>query len=273
MRVLQRLTTRFRRRLRSLSPAAIAGLVAMALGIGATPLAAQSRPFDHERHRSVACQSCHTTGTSVVRGDPGWCDSCHHQNRPESQCVRCHADNAGSSHEFVVLMNLPGGPEERPLDFPHEGHRARSCSDCHGAPAQPVADDFSCTSCHVEHHEAEAVTCSQCHGAPPRWAHTEALAHRTCAGGVCHQSFDAGPPEEWRPALCLFCHEDFRGREMPRLPGLPSDKAGPALSEWGRSLHVGKGPTAGRGGSTTGTYAPHLAPSAGRPLHQVVQRR
>jgi nitrate/TMAO reductase-like tetraheme cytochrome c subunit len=181
--------------------------------------------FDHERHRSIECRSCHTTGTSVVRGDRAWCNSCHHSNRSENSCIRCHDEGPAAQIEFPILMHLPGGEEERPLTFPHEGHRVRSCSDCHGTPPGPVATDFSCISCHDEHHETETVRCAQCHGSPARWAHTEPLVHRTCSGGVCHSGFNPGMPSAWTRAVCVACHEDFGEGELPPLPGSRPDTA------------------------------------------------
>jgi hypothetical protein len=204
----------------------------LGVGWGGTPMpvaaevvtAAQSRAFDHERHRSVECRSCHTTGTSVVRGDAGWCNSCHHsRNRTEASCARCHRQSGDAVVQFPLVMELPGGPQERALDFPHQGHASRSCSDCHGTPPGPPAEDFTCLSCHDEHHQAETVDCLQCHAPPAKWAHTVPLVHRTCSGGVCHSGAGEGLPAEWPASMCIACHAEFQGAEIPPLPTAEPD--------------------------------------------------
>ncbi|HSG48149.1 MAG TPA: hypothetical protein VLA43_10075, partial [Longimicrobiales bacterium] len=208
----------------------LGSFVGIGVGWGPAPLvlaaAVQSRSFQHERHRSVECRNCHTTGTSVVRGDAGWCNSCHHsRNRTEASCARCHRGGGSADVPFNVVMDLPGGPEERELTFPHQGHASRSCSDCHGSPPGPVAEDFSCVTCHQEHHESETVDCLQCHTPPARWAHAEALVHRTCSGGICHTGVGEGLPETWPPSMCSACHTEFRGGEIPPLPLTRADTA------------------------------------------------
>ena len=185
-----------------------------------SPQRADTAVFTHERHLPVNCESCHVGVRRPNPRDYGWCDSCHHRPQSTDACDRCHGDGPDPSRRFELLFELPGGPEPRPRAFPHESHReVQECESCHGDPPGPVEEDFTCASCHVEHHESETVDCLGCHEPPPTWAHEDVVVHQTCAGGVCHKAFEPGPLEGWPRSACEACHQDFRGvEELPEVP-------------------------------------------------------
>ncbi|MDH5588510.1 MAG: hypothetical protein OEZ65_00545 [Gemmatimonadota bacterium] len=191
------------------------------LHVAPDPATQVAKPFDHNRHTSVACATCHTSGTSVVRNNPAWCANCHHGNRPEGQCVRCHRSGELQGLKVETPFNLPGGLAERSLDFPHEAHAPVGCSACHGRPPRAVSDDFACASCHEEHHGSAEVNCLGCHNGPPSWAHEESLVHNTCAGGLCHKNFDPGDVGRWARPVCTACHQAFSQEDsLPPIPGM-----------------------------------------------------
>lgn len=183
------------------------GLVAPP-GAGSQLDASGGAVFDHERHTSVDCSRCHTGGGAVPRTDIQWCRSCHHTRGPDS-CVACHRAERGSPVDMPTTFNLPGGPMERILDFPHSPHQVRDCNECHGSPPGAVADDFGCAQCHTQHHESTEVDCLQCHEGPPAWAHAQDVVHGGCSGGVCHKRFTPGDPELWAQPVCAACHIDL----------------------------------------------------------------
>ena len=178
--------------------------------------------FTHEVHLPVNCEGCHV---GVRRPDPenyAWCDGCHHREQSIEACARCHAAGPDPTRSFELRFGLPGGPEERMRTFPHDAHRVvQECDACHGVPPGPVEEDFNCASCHTDHHEAETVNCLGCHEPPPTWAHEDVVVHRTCAGGVCHQSFQPGSQDEWSRSTCEVCHPDFT--DVETLPDLPTE--------------------------------------------------
>jgi hypothetical protein len=179
--------------------------------------------FAHDRHRSIACRQCHTSGESIVpQGGDEWCSGCHHSERSRRDCSRCHIVAELPSVERPAVFMLPGGPDDRNLPFPHAQHAEGECADCHGDPPTAVEPDFACIGCHDEHHTLEEGDCLGCHEPPSEWAHDRAVVHETCAGGVCHKRFEPAEltaPEAWSRATCLACHPNFRGREP--FPGLP----------------------------------------------------
>lgn len=203
-----------------------------------TPAVLQQVPdtaFTHDRHRRVECRSCHTSGESIVPDlSRAWCTGCHHEGRTRRECTTCHDLGGLPDRERTTVFRLPGGAEPRGVLFPHDLHEEQEeCSACHGDPPTAVERDFTCVTCHDEHHAIEAGDCLACHDDPPVWAHDEVVVHDTCAGGVCHQRF---PPEalvapaSWTRATCLACHPDFTGREpFPDLPPRSSDVSGKPL--------------------------------------------
>lgn len=162
--------------------------------------------FDHNRHKSVACTSCHTnarTHGALTVTRPADCQECHHaaDNRA-GECAACHtsAELAGT-RRISTTFQISGRTHQpvRDLPFDHPRHTALTCESCHTA-GQERGVGRSCASCHVNHHRADA-TCSTCHG-DARSVH-DRTAHAPCAS--CHTQEGASrfPPSR---AVCLACH-------------------------------------------------------------------
>ncbi len=109
--------------------------------------AAETRtlPFDHGKHRRLACESCHAPGhveTPVAR-----CASCHDaHHRPEARCIACHRPPAAGAHDLAV----------------HTG----GCRTCHGASsfAHMIQSRNFCLGCHQEQVDhMEGKNCAGCH--------------------------------------------------------------------------------------------------------------
>jgi hypothetical protein len=188
------------------------------------------RPFDHARHDRVSCRACHGTGaehrTMLIRSARD-CAGCHHDPRREMECTSCHARDALPALQRIsTSVRLPpsGNARTRVLPFRHEIHltAGRVCRDCHREDVT-LKVDRECASCHASHHTATAE-CAMCHVAPKAGAH-DAGAHLSCAGGGCHASATAPPPNLSRN-LCLACHEAQQSHEpggvcadCHRIPG------------------------------------------------------
>jgi nitrate/TMAO reductase-like tetraheme cytochrome c subunit len=228
---------------------------------------ADTTGFTHARHRSVICRTCHTSGTSIVRNDPEWCASCHHgaPDLSPRDCARCHRASVANEAEFSIAMKLPGGVEDRVLAFAHLRHQNAVCADCHGVPPVSVDDEFTCISCHNEHHESKTVDCLGCHTPPPEWAHDESVVHQTCSAGVCHTRFGVDDPETWGRSVCVICHTDFPPDEP--LPPLPRATPRDTLSVDFPQRHQRESPW---GGSPTGASGKTLTvgPSESRRLYR-----
>ena len=173
------------------------------------------RPFDHARHESVSCTSCHGTGerhrTLLVQTARD-CASCHHSTERRQSCTTCHSlDQLPPPSRVAAKMSLTvwDSVGTRPLPFRHDVHlragAAVACRDCHGAPVT-LAMNRECASCHQPHHRPEA-SCSSCHPAPRTGVHPLAT-HLSCSGSGCHAAAVAPPP-----TLCLTCHTAQRDHE------------------------------------------------------------
>lgn len=102
--------------------------------------------FEHERHDSLACRTCHANPPSndFTRG----CDSCHRQHHnPDASCGSCHAPDAVEHHDRSVHLGCGG-------------------SGCHQDPAVLALPPTRslCLVCHADKadHE-EGKVCIDCH--------------------------------------------------------------------------------------------------------------
>ncbi len=104
-------------------------------------------PFDHQRHRSIACLQCHTTPVSRAP-DGAACATCHASHHtPAANCVACH----GGANALTV---------HRVTDHPNCATAA-----CHGQRAAnlPPSRDM-CLMCHTaQTRHAPGKVCEQCH--------------------------------------------------------------------------------------------------------------
>lgn len=192
-----------------------AAIVVGITGIGAAAQTRAARPFDHDRHESISCGSCHGVGGQhremLIRG-PRDCAACHHDASRQSQCTSCHsADQLDRVTGAVTVFKLSVGNTALPrtLPFAHTRHSRVACTVCHATPVT-LERSRDCASCHQQHHRAEA-SCSGCHPTPQATAHP-VEAHLTCAASQCHAARVAPEPTLSR-TLCLVCHTDRSGHE------------------------------------------------------------
>lgn len=184
--------------------------------------------FDHGRHESVTCTTCHTATDQHggLKAAARQCTACHHGNTAVGRaCERCHtpAEIAPSQPVAVqVALSVWNAPRTRTLAFAHERHARVACADCHGA-TLARAVERTCASCHADHHSA-AQTCTSCHP-PARTTHTADLHVTGCATSGCHvrESTPAITPVR---NVCLACHQELADHK----PG--GDCAACHLSAW-----------------------------------------
>lgn len=163
-------------------------------------------PFQHSRHRAVACTTCHSNarehGALIVR-DAASCQACHHAPTQQSECSACHAAAAiAPARPTTVSMRVSARDTTitRTLAFEHARHTTQSCATCHAESVdRTVIKD--CAGCHVEHHAVER-SCISCHPTP-REGHARET-HDGCAS--CHRDAVVAvlPPAR---GLCLSCHQ------------------------------------------------------------------
>jgi hypothetical protein len=180
-------------------------------------VAAPADTFSHERHKALACVTCHDVRSNrIIRFEqPRGCQICHHEAPARSDCATCHEPGelraAIEAHAVVQVAGRP--PRERTLPFSHETHAPERCVACHVTPVSlaPPPTVQACADCHDQHHEA-GRDCASCHrSAATRTAHEAAnlpgappAAHRACAD--CH---DGATVDRLVPtrSFCLACHE------------------------------------------------------------------
>ena len=165
------------------------------------------RAFEHQRHETISCRSCHGTGsnhrTFLVQTARD-CASCHHEETRAQTCKSCHGSSPPENYpvNFVLRLSVWDTARARTLAFSHDKHGKLDCKECHGTPVM-LTRNRECTSCHESHHRAEA-TCSTCHASITERAHGESV-HVSCAGSGCHAAAVAPAPTLSR-TLCLACH-------------------------------------------------------------------
>ncbi len=178
-------------------------------GLGAAP-ADSGRGFSHRLHRSVACTSCHVSGSShgalKVRTHED-CRACHHATGRAVGCTTCHEPGklpASVARTVQFRTSVAPGAMTRTLTFGHSFHASVACADCHEAGPQHRAVK-DCTSCHERHHTA-ARDCQRCHRPADVKGHP-ASVHDGCGGGGCH-SDPAVAALAWSRPVCTSCHQD-----------------------------------------------------------------
>jgi hypothetical protein len=187
--------------------------------------------FPHDRHKTLACITCHASQRAHGRltfAPPRGCQICHHQSPDASDCVHCHtAEQLARPESVTVRIAVAGAPARgHGAAFAHATHHALQCRTCHttAVSLDPGADVLACAACHADHHAAGRA-CASCHTetaapaviaahAPP------ASAHRACA--ACHQTAIVAGLVPDRP-LCLTCHaaqrDHYAGRECTPCHG------------------------------------------------------
>jgi hypothetical protein len=180
---------------------------------GEAPISAASPSdtFSHERHRRIACITCHTTTSptaTLTFTPPRGCQICHHQSPARSECSQCH--QAGEVTRPMPVTVQVAVPEHqlrpREVGFEHDEHAQLTCIQCHttAVSLEPEEAVATCAACHDEHHAARQQ-CASCHRTDGVMAaHQPPVdAHQAC--DQCHTSTTVGVLEPTR-AFCLACH-------------------------------------------------------------------
>ncbi len=182
-----------------------------------TPAKAVADSFQHRRHTSLACLTCHDVHSArrLTFEPPRGCQICHHQSPAENRCSTCHTpDETATPRARTVTVAVPDRmPRPRTVGFRHESHTARACVTCHTRSVTlEIADSVAtCAACHDDHHAA-GRSCGDCHNqgaafpphAPP------AAAHERC--DACHAARTVARLTPDRP-LCLTCHAAQRDHQ------------------------------------------------------------
>lgn len=186
------------------------------------PAAGQGRDttrFEHARHASLSCTTCHSTRSghgelkqSIARD----CQGCHHGNNATARdCARCHAPaEIGPARQLATTFALTvwAQPRTRSLPFGHERHARLDCGSCHADSRQKTVER-TCASCHADHHTAER-DCASCHP-PARDTHTRAMHITGCGTSGCHER-ERGTAVSPVRATCLACHAEQRDHKANR---------------------------------------------------------
>jgi hypothetical protein len=190
-------------------------------GSSITATASPSDTFSHQRHRQLACITCHNTASRRNRltfQPPRGCQICHHQTPARSECSTCHTtgelDTARPLTLEVAVPKHP--PRARPVAFEHSAHVRVACAQCHTTPVslKTEARAEACVACHDDHHTGQ-TNCAACHRtgqiieahAPP------VDAHAGC--GDCH---DQSTVTKLLPrrSFCLTCHSTSVDHYAPK---------------------------------------------------------
>jgi len=170
-----------------------------------------SDTFSHERHRRLACITCHSTSSrrsDLTFEPPRGCQICHHQRPARSDCAKCHRDEELSPARPVsVVVDVPKQPpRSRPVVFDHSEHSRVQCVQCHTVPvsldAEPRVE--ACVACHEDHHVVDR-DCAACHQNPGiNAAHARPVeGHASC--DQCHAPEIVAELVPTR-SFCLTCH-------------------------------------------------------------------
>ena len=183
-------------------------------GVGPPPAAtAAPDSFPHSRHEKLACLVCHQTGDGhglLTFQPPRGCAICHHQAPARARCASCHQTTEYYAPKAVTaVVSVPDhSPRPRQLQFRHELHTKKACTDCHTTPVTllPSVGKATCRDCHENHHNA-GRDCSSCHGpVQPKTFHTSLEAsHQRC--DACHTPATIARLTPTR-SFCSTCHSE-----------------------------------------------------------------
>lgn len=179
--------------------------------------------FEHLRHGSVTCATCHPPGPlhgvqAVTTLQD--CRSCHHTGKALPNCQGCHtAAEVAFTRQLVAKLEIGAGEPGRPerlLPFDHGEHSTLRCETCHTGGLANAPANANCANCHDQHHRPGA-NCVTCHQVPSRDTHNR-TAHLGCGGVGCHVNAPASLLETALPTreLCVTCHRDLHAHEVGR---------------------------------------------------------
>jgi hypothetical protein len=181
-------------------------------GSSITAAASSSDTFSHQRHRRLACLTCHDLRArerTLTFEAPRGCQICHHQRPAASNCSNCHQDSELADPRRVTVQVAVPRHSLRPreVNFDHQSHRDVACVKCHQAPVSLAAtpEAASCSGCHGDHHTVDR-DCATCHRtAQIVTAHEPPVdAHLAC--DRCHTSATVAALTPTR-SFCLACHD------------------------------------------------------------------
>ncbi|HEY9014360.1 MAG TPA: cytochrome c3 family protein, partial [Gemmatimonadales bacterium] len=180
-------------------------------GQGDAPPEAPADTFSHQRHRKLACITCHSTTSQrskLTFQPPRGCQVCHHQRPSRADCASCHTGDELEPAEAVTFqVSVPKhAARSRQAEFAHAEHTTMTCIQCHTTPvtldAAPAVKQ--CRDCHGDHHTARR-DCAVCHRTSEiKTAHAPPVAaHERC--DECHsgKTVEALTPDR---GFCLTCH-------------------------------------------------------------------
>lgn len=167
--------------------------------------------FSHDRHRKLACLTCHVPNAPRSRltfEQPRGCQICHHQAPASSRCTECHesADFDTPVATTITVTVAGAASRERQAAFSHPVHAEVRCISCHATPVAlaPADSVRTCSACHATHHEAQRA-CADCHrtdAVMPAHA-SQDDPHSGCTS--CHSAATVAVIEPTR-SFCLGCH-------------------------------------------------------------------
>ena len=190
-------------------------------GTGGAAVAIQgSDSFPHDRHKKLACLTCHlpTSQKVLTFQPPRGCQICHHQAPQQADCKKCHTtEMLDRPMDVRITVTVPKhDPRGRTVGYRHALHEKKKCTDCHVTPVTLMPSDsvLTCRSCHSDHHEA-GRSCVTCH-------HTGAILAPHEPPVAPHYGCDrCHTPERIAvlvPArsLCLVCHSTMQDHNDPK---------------------------------------------------------
>jgi hypothetical protein len=103
-------------------------------------------PFDHARHESQSCATCHQQSPSMEFTRA--CGSCHeNHHRPDARCQSCHAQPPASAHGVEAHLTCSGAGCHNAPDIEAMNSRRAVCLVCHQAQEEHGAGR-ECADCH-----------------------------------------------------------------------------------------------------------------------------
>ena len=187
----------------------------------AVALNQRSDTFPHERHKKLACLTCHlpTSQKVLTFQPPRGCQICHHQAPDKAECQKCHTDEMLERPMDVrITVTVPKhDPKGRTVGYMHSVHtKKKKCIDCHVTPVtmEPKDSVLTCRSCHSDHHEV-GRSCSTCHHTGTILdPHEPPVApHFGC--DRCHTPERISVLVPGR-TLCLVCHSALKDHNDPK---------------------------------------------------------
>jgi hypothetical protein len=183
--------------------------------------ASPSDTFSHQRHRRLACITCHSTTSrrsNLTFVPPRGCQICHHQRPARNDCATCHtSDELAGAREVSLTVSVARHPaRSRAVQFEHSEHSRVACVQCHtvSVSLRPDSSVLSCASCHDDHHASDR-DCAACHRTSEiSEAHARPVeAHSRC--DECHESQTIAALVPTR-SFCLTCHSPQVDHYAPR---------------------------------------------------------